>query len=290
MKVAVFGAAGFIGRHLCRDLATRGELLAFDVEARDDLGFPCREADVLAAAPDLTGVDAVVYLSQSPHYRAFPERGDHLFGVNVVGALRVVHEALRAGASRLVYASTGSVYAPSFEPLAEDAAVRRDDPYALSKSTAEDALRLVGGEMATCCVRLFGVYGPEQQTMMVPAIAQRVRERQAVTLAPHPDRADDRDGLRISLTFVHDLVPILGRLLATDVELPATLNVAPPEAVSIRQLACAIGEQLDLEPLFEPAPQPRTTDLIADTSRLDELLSPRFTELGEAMRRTLRGS
>ena len=86
MRVAVVGSGGFIGRHLCDALTTRGN----DIVA---------VSSTAAAFDDGTGVladdlqspgalDAMVYLSQSPYYRDVPRQAPHLWGVNVVSAIK----------------------------------------------------------------------------------------------------------------------------------------------------------------------------------------------------------
>lgn len=270
-------------------LSPDDEVVGFDVvDPKADYSF--RTLDVLNEAVALDPADAVIYLSQSPHYRDFAERGDHLFGVNVVGGLRAAKAAADAGAKVFVYASTGSVYGPSFEPLDESSPVRRDDPYALSKITAEDALRLLPDDMRIVCVRLFGVFGPGQQTMLVPALTGRVRRGEAMSIDANPQDAADKGGLRISLTYVDDVVASLTDICRRGVageDVPQVLNVAAPEPVSIRDVGEAIGAKLGVEPVFEDSGRARVFDLIADVSRLQAFGAPDFTPFRAAIDRTL---
>ena len=291
MRTIVLGAAGFIGRHLSRRLAAAGEeVVGLDVVPADGETFEHHVVDGTRDDFDYEGADAVVYLSQSPHYREFAERGDDLFAVNVVGALRAATAAHRAGAKAFLYASTGNVYAPSFEPLAEASPVHRDDPYALSKITAENALELLDTEMQTTSFRLFGAFGPGQKTMLVPAIIGRVQRGDPVTLERNPSNPDDDGGLRISLTYVDDVVDNILALRDRAVrgeDNPAALNIAAPEAVSLRQLATTIGERLGVEPKFDVLDSPRKSDFVADVSALQKLIGPEFTSFADAIERTV---
>ncbi|MCA8942996.1 MAG: NAD-dependent epimerase/dehydratase family protein [Planctomycetes bacterium] len=290
-RTIVLGAAGFIGRHLCRRLDATGEnVLGFDVVSAADEPVESRALDVTNEAPDCAGADAVIYLSQSPHYRDFAERGDHLFEVNVTGALRAAVAARQAGVKTFLYASTGSVYAPSFAPLREDAPVRRDDPYALSKITAENALDLIDSPMRVAHFRLFGAFGPDQRTMLVPAIIGRVQRGDPITLERNPEDPSDEDGLRISLTFVDDVVDCLVALRDRAIagqDVPGVVNVAAPEAISMRRLGGAIAEHLGIEPRFELLDRPRSSDFIADTTLLESLIEARFTDFDTAIGKTV---
>lgn len=285
-KYVIIGAGGFIGRHLGRAHAALGHAVIGLDAARDvDAGFPVAEFDVLGPvdAPIPAACDVVYYLAQSPHYRDFPEHAEHLFAVNALGALRAATTAARAGARRFVYASTGNVYAPTFEPMQEGDAVRRDDAYALSKLAGEEMVAVVP-DIEVTRVRLFGVFGPGQRAGLVPAIAERVAANEPVTLAAHPHVADDDGGLRISLTCVDDVIQMLTGLVARPDVLPGVVNLAAPEAASVREIATAIGDTLGIAASFAPAPS-RQTDFIADVTRLAELIKVSHTPLDRAIGR-----
>ncbi len=234
--------------------------------------------------------DIVYYLAQSPHYRQFPAHGGHLFAVNTAGALRAAEAAANAETKAFIYASSGTVYAPTLQPMTEDRPVRRDQGYALSKVCAEEALALIGGSMSILCPRFFGVHGPSQQGMLVQAIANRISQGQPVTIEGNPEDPEDIDGLRMSYTFVTDLAHCLidlAEAMVSGRDLSGPLNVAGPEAISIRRLAEGIGSVVEREPVFELADRCRASDYIADISRLRAAIDPTFTELGESIKRTL---
>ena len=194
VKVAIFGAGGFIGRHLSRALQAAGA---------DVVGWSSAQCfDPSGLLTDRLPVDAdvrsVVYLSQSPHYRELPSSAAHVWSVNVTSAVRAAQWASRCGAARFTYASSGTVYQPGFHPHREDEPVRRDDWYALSKVHAEESLALVAPDLDLTCVRLFTVFGPTQAAKLVPNVIASVRERRPIRLEPNPADATDRDGLRLS--------------------------------------------------------------------------------------------
>ncbi len=296
MKCVIIGAAGFIGRYLGLTHHQRGdEVSGIDVEQNmEDCEVPY-SIDLC----DLTvsnivippGTDVVYYLAQSPYFRQFPERGDHLFVVNTAGALRVAEAATKAGVSTFLYASTGTVYAPSFSSMSESDSVRRDQAYALSKLCAEEALALIGGSINVLCPRFFGVYGPHQQKgTLVQAITNRIRQSKPVTVDGNPEDPDDKNGLRMSFTYVEDLVRNLIELtdvMTTGRNLNGPINVAAPEPISIRRLAEEIGSVIGIEPIFEITDKYRESDYIADVSLLRSVIDPAFTELSESIRRTL---
>lgn len=299
MNALVMGAAGFIGRNLGTRLQGEGHgVIGMDLgstlesaRATGALPFDTLDCDVRSEElPDVGSLDAVFYLAQSPHYREFPAGTADLFLVNVVGALRSARAAAAAGARFFCYASSGNVYAPSFSPFMETDPVRRDQPYALSKIAGEEGVALFSGAMAVLRVRFFGVFGPTQRGMLVPIVARRVHEGEPVEIEPHPRDRSDQSGLRASLCYVDDVSACLVWLAEqalSDAALPPVLNVAGPEAVSVRQLACEVARQAGVVPQFRAVSRPREGDLIADISSLRQLLQPRFTPLPEALAKTV---
>jgi len=290
MKAAILGAAGFLGMELGSRLLEAGwEVFGYDVVVPDrslpGLRFAAFDVlcDHLALPP---GIDAVYYFSQSPHYRDFPDAADHLFGVNTLGAIRAAQAAVAARTGFFCYTSTGNVYAPSFAPMAESHPVRRDDPYALSKLAAEEALALFGGRMPVLAVRLFGLFGPGQKRMLPANLLARLRSGQEIVLEPSPGESGETDGLVVSFTYVADAARLLEQLAQralAGTPLPAVLNVAGPEPVSIRRFSLELGRATGIAPKFVRASTERRHDLIADLARLNSLVGPQWTPLSEAV-------
>lgn len=273
MRVAVVGAGGFIGRHLIEALTVRAdEVVAISSKSAD--AFDQRTGILVDRPPSDRPIDALVYLAQSPHYREVPAQAPHLWGVNVVSAIKAAEWARRCGATCIIYASTGNVYEPSFSAHTEAGPVRRDDWYALSKAHAEEALWLMPDIRATS-VRLFGVYGPGQRDKLIPNLARTIARDERIHLHGHPTDRDDRDGLRLSLTYVDDVVRALLQVIIGKAG-PA-LNVAGPEVLSIRDIARTIGDRIGVPPVFTTDPEPRACDLVADNSMVSALVGGAFT-------------
>lgn len=285
MRVTIIGSSGFLGRRLTEHLQSSGATVDA-VSSRSPRGID-RETGVLSgdfSLPERT--DAVVYLAQSPHYRQVPEMAWHLLHVNVTSAVRAADIARRAGVKRFIYASTGSVYAPSFAPLAETAAVRRDRWYPLSKLQAEEALAQFQNDLQVCLVRPFGIYGPGQTGMLVSNLAATIERAGDITLGRHPIHRDEADGLHISLCYVDDAASIVGELLQT-AKLPPVLNLAGPRAVSVREIAQTLADALTLPARLKELDQTREFDLIADTTLLQHTVNTRFTDLTTGIARTV---
>jgi len=163
VRIAVIGAAGFVGRAVVAAAHDRGWRVHALTRREWDIG-----AGPLTDPPD---VAAVVHCAA-----AVTDHGDPapIWRVNLLGTRNVM--ASFPGA-RLVHVSTASVYDP-FTPtvqVSEDAApVRRYlTAYAASKAAAE---RLLARRPNTVVLRPHAVYGPRDRTLL-PRVLSAVRGR-----------------------------------------------------------------------------------------------------------------
>lgn len=184
-RILVTGAAGFIGGHLCRALLDAG----YDVVGVDSFDpyydrslkerhigplmgrarFHLIEADVRAT--DMwrvltERVAVAVHLAARPGVRASFTDPVVTQELNVGGTAAMLEACRQAGVSRLVIASSSSVYGGVAGAAREDRhELRPLSPYGVSKRAAE----LLASAYALRCgirvalLRLFSVYGPGQR-------------------------------------------------------------------------------------------------------------------------------
>lgn len=284
MKVAVIGARGYVGRHLCTKLEEQGTAV-LRYSAGEASGISRRTGLLPEGFAFPLDLDAVYFLAQSPHYRQMPEHSAHLLSVNCVAAVQAAEAARRAGVRRFVYASTGNVYAPSFEALTEDSSVRRDNWYSLSKVMAEDALALYQPHMEIAVARIFGVYGPSQEDKLVPMIINKVRSGAELFVDRNPRDDTDHDGLKVSLIYIDDIVSCLIELSRNSHRGP--INLAGSEVISVRDLAVSAGKILAIEPKISFSNNYRDFDLIAETSLSRRLFGDPRVIFQEGLKRVL---
>lgn len=280
-RICIVGANGYVGRHLAAALAAQGVAVQA-LSSRDGTGIDPRTG---LLPPDLRleeGLDAVVYAAQSPHYRQVPEMAWHLQAVSCVSAVQAAVAAMRAGARRFVYLSTGNVYAPSFEPLGEEAPVSDAQWYPLSKLQGERSLALLRPQLDVSIVRVFAIYGPDQPDKLVPKLAASVDAGRTLTLAYR--RAGEPDaGLRLNPCFIDDAVAVLSKLAREGG--PAVLNLAGPEVVGVKDIAETWARLRGTQARFQADAQTRAFDLIANDRLLRSYTDHRFLSLQEGLAR-----
>lgn len=279
MKVLVIGSTGFMGGHLVSGLIAAG----IDVRAAsssDGTGIDAATGLLPADYQIPNNTSAVIYLAQSPRYRE-KDQAAHVLAVNVFSAVRAANAARSAGVLRFIYVSTGTVYAPSFLPLAEGAPTQRADWYSLSKIQGEEALGMFRDDMDVHVVRPFGVYGPNQRGRLVANLLDSINNFRPISVQRHRDNPADIDGLRISLCHIDDATSILVHLITQGG--PPLLNLAGDQSPSIRELAMKLGGLLDKTPEITLSASCRNFDLIADVGLLRQSYPGSFTPLDQGL-------
>src|SRR5436190_7977390 len=155
MIVAITGANGFIGQHLCERFAETGAVVRAIV--RRDLDSP-------AIDEAFDGVDVVVHAAGAT--RA-PTRAA-LRTSNVELTKRVLAVARRANVARFVFVSSQAAAGPaSFldAPVTEDMSAAPIEAYGRSKLAAEHLVRETDG-MSWVIVRPASVYGPRDRDFL----------------------------------------------------------------------------------------------------------------------------
>ncbi|CAN5271983.1 GDP-mannose 4,6-dehydratase [soil metagenome] len=181
MQVAVTGGAGFIGSTLVDRLLADGHHVAVLDDLRrgslNNLGpaLGSGRCDVHRVDVSVRGLDVllgeiapevVFHLAAQIDVRISVADPVMDAQQNVVGTVSVAEAARRAGVRKIVFASSGgSIYGtPDRLPVAEDAPVSPESPYAAAKAAAElylNSFRRLHGLDCTH-LALANVYGPRQ--------------------------------------------------------------------------------------------------------------------------------
>ena len=165
-KVLITGAAGRIGRTLRAGLKDRCDLRLMDRKPIDyaevDDVHVGDVADVEWMAAVCQGVDAVVHLAGDPSTGA---PWESVLEVNIKGTYGAYEGARRAGAQRLVFASSNHAtgfYEQEGVYTTPEMPVRPDSLYGVSKSFGEDLARFYVDQygMKAYCLRI-GSFQPD---------------------------------------------------------------------------------------------------------------------------------
>src|SRR5439155_2055754 len=148
----VTGGAGFIGSHLVVRLIASGRRVRvldnFVVGRRENLrqhdGDPRLElvetdvSNAAAVASACAGTERIFHLAARADIVPSIQQPEAYFRANVDGTFAICEAARRAGVARLVYLASSTCYGlPDVFPTPEDAPLRPQYPYALTKMLRE---------------------------------------------------------------------------------------------------------------------------------------------------------
>ena len=287
-KVLVTGGAGFIGSNLVRALLARGDTVRvldnFATGRRENLAELLDDVEVVEG--DLrsyervhTAVQGVEIVFHQGALGSVPRSvQDPLTStaVNVEGTLNVLLAARDSDVSRVVAASSSSVYGDGGTfPRVESQPANPISPYAVAKLAAErfcvSFFRVYGIETVT--LRYFNVFGPRQDpnsqyAAVVPRFVTAIREGRPITI--FGDGTQSR-----GFTYVENVVA--GNLAAATAGVEAAgtvLNIAAEGSETVNTLAETIGKLLGLpvERIHAPIRPGDVEQSSADISLARELI------------------
>ena len=149
-SILVTGGAGYIGSHICKELASNGyRPVVFDNLARghqDNVKWgPFVNGDVrsIEALRNTIGqynIDSVIHCAALAYVGESFEKPLEYYSVNVIGALTLIEAIRLEHISTLVLSSSCAVYgAVGILPIAENSAIAPISPYGRTKSIIEMA-------------------------------------------------------------------------------------------------------------------------------------------------------
>lgn len=296
--ILVTGIGGFIGSALAQRLLAEGHRVVGvdDFSSGKQSNVPpaaslieadLAEQSTIAKLPE--SVAAILHLAgQSSGEMSFDDPVADL-EKNTVSTLRLSEYAALSTPTRIIYASSMSVYGDSGQKaVREETEVAPLSCYGVSKSTAEHYLRTFGKRTPFVVMRMFNVYGPGQdmanlrQGMVSIFLAQALASRRIVV----------KGSLRRFRDFIYvdDVVEAWVRALQRDAIQNVTLNVG----TGVRT---EVGDLLHLIQSLVPGTEIQVTEntpgdqfgIFADTTKMSELLGlSTFVGLEAGLQRFIR--
>jgi nucleoside-diphosphate-sugar epimerase len=294
VTILVTGCAGFIGSHVCTLLLDKGfKVIGVDnfdpfysrsvkelnlAKFKIHPAFSFYEIDItegLDAVSD-KNIDAVIHLAAKAGVRPSIEDPAGYIKVNITGTQKV-HDFMKVrGISKLVFASSSSVYGNNIKmPFSEDDNVDNPiSPYAYTKKAGElmnyTLHHLYKADVIN--LRFFTVYGPGQRPdLAIHKFVERVAKAQPLVLFGNGETARD-------YTYVDDTVSGIYNALQYCLQntgIYTTINLGNNTPVKLHELVDIIYNAMGKEKnvIHEPM-QPGDVDITyADISKAGSLLN-----------------
>ena len=280
MKAIVTGGAGFIGSHVVDALlAEKFEVTVLDnfcTGHPQNIGHIRNQIELVECDLTVKGewvkhfdnVEWVLHLAALADIVPSIQHPEMYYTTNVGGTFNVLQAAKEAGVKRLIYAASSSCYGiPDQYPTSEQADIRPQYPYALTKRLGEELVlhwALVYG-LPSLSLRFFNVYGPRSRTSGTYGAVFGVFLGQKLAGKPYTivgDGEQTRD-----FTFVTDIAQAIMTSAKSDLT-GQIYNVGSGTTVSVNRLV----ELLSGEKVYIPKRPGEPDSTFADISKIQSEL------------------
>ncbi len=279
----ITGGCGFIGSHLADRLLAEGhEVTIIDnlstgreknlAHAAGNANLRIVKADIndlQKTGPHFENTDQVYHLAALADIVPSIENPAAYFHSNVSGTMAVLEACRKHGVKRIIYAASSSCYGiPDRFPTAEDAGIRPQYPYALTKYLGEE-LCLHWAQvyrMNITSLRFFNVYGPRSRTsgtygaVFGVFLAQKLKGKPFTVVG---DGEQTRD-----FTFVTDVADACYTAAGRDGIGGRAFNVGSGNTYSVNRLVELLGG----EKVFIPKRPGEPDCTFADITRISQQL------------------
>jgi len=279
----VTGGGGFIGSHLVDRLLADGRRVRvmdnFEVgnprnleQHKDNDNLDVQFSDIRdrdAVKRAMADVDRVFHLAARADIVPSIVEPREYFESNVDGTYNMLEASRAHEVSRFLYVASSSCYGlPDSYPTPEDAAIRPQYPYALTKYLGEElAMHWAQTyKMPVVSLRFFNVYGPRARTSgtygaVFGVFLAQLLANKALTIVGDGEQSRD-------FTFVSDVVDAIVTAAASDAN-GEIFNVGSGAAVSVNRLVELLGAEKSVHIPKRPG-EPDIT--LADMTRIKSRL------------------
>ncbi len=250
-KIVITGGAGFVGSHLSKKLIEEGyEVFIIDnLSAGKKSNIP-KEAHFYKMdichyekiKPLFKGATYVFHLAAIPSVEFSIHNPLVSHNTNVNGTLNVFDIALKAGVSKVIFASSSSLYGnQKTKKLDEKMIPNPQSPYALQKNIGENYAKLYASlyGLNTLSLRFFNIYGPGQNHEGAYAfvIAKFLKLK-----AENKDLEITGDGLQSrDFVYIDDVVAACIQAMKTKTTPGDFINIGGGKGLTINTIAQMIG-------------------------------------------------
>lgn len=292
-KCVVTGGAGFLGQSIVNKLIeTEAEVYVID-----NFSYGAKRSDVSERAQIIEGdvrleetfqklpqfkFDYFFHFAAPSSITLFKRDASECVDITVRGFLNAIKYCSEKNI-RLIFPSTGSLYAETTPPQAEDAQInpKTINSYAQAKVALEYIQSAYADKSNSLGLRIFAGYGPAERhkgdfASVVYMFCQQMASGQAPEI--WGDGSQERD-----FVFIDDVVDIILSLAPSCPE--KIINIGTGTSVSFKQIVDEINRQLPnkVEAIYKPKPSQYLEKTLSDNTVLRKYYSGDFAPLSKGV-------
>lgn len=303
MRFLVTGGAGFIGSNIVEELLKRGYWVRvldnFSTGKRENLREFEKEIEIIEGdirsyhqvQRAVNGMDVILHQAALPSVPRSIHDPITTNEVNVGGTLNVLEAAREAGVSRIVFASSSSVYGNSPElPKHEEMIPNPRSPYAVSKLAGEKYASVYASiyNVHTVSLRYFNVFGPRQDpysqySAVIPLFIKAIMKRNVPTIFGDGEQSRD-------FTYIANVVEANILAATSECEPGTVVNCAGHHRITLNELVAKINSYLkvDIKPHYAASRPGDVKHSFADLQKIQSMLGFRpIVDFDEGLVRTM---
>ncbi len=276
MKVAVFGASGFVGINVVNALSEAGmDVIASDLKEMKFDTAKFIQADLLdysQVGAVVKDCDNIIHLAASPLPVSLDKPRLNA-KINIEGTLNIMDAAREFNCQKIIFSSASSLVGQvKYNPVDEIHPCVPKTPYAVAKFAIEHYLRvyqeLYG--LNFLVFRFFNIYGPGQYPesgALIPMVYKKLTERKSFTVFGSGKQTRD-------FVFVGDLCNVYLNAIKNNIK-NEIVNLGSGRGSSVKDIVEISAKILDVEPFFDyqPARPGEIDNFVADIAKLRNLFS-----------------
>jgi len=215
MKILITGSSGFVGTYLTKKLSRNHQIVRYDLVRGEDI------LDHKLLEKKLKGVDLVIHLAAFISAQESWTKPMKYLKNNSLGTMSVVKCSIRSGVKRLIFFSSAAVKA---KPLT---------PYAISKISAEEVVKLYANKINSIIVRPENIYGLGQKAnygYVIHNFIKSVKSGKAINIYGTGKQSRD-------FIYIDDVVLTIESLLKKNVPSGSIINLGTGKETRIIDLA-----------------------------------------------------
>ena len=294
-KVLITGISGFLGSNLGRELLNQGaEIYSIDNFSYIDYEITKKKVPIINEVRIISGdvamkeawdkapkdIEYIFHLAGPSSVTLFNRNPERCYYETIFGLYNVLEFAKKNGVKKVVYTSTGSLYAGNRMPHREELYPIGYNLYAAAKIAIEALAHSYSNHVKSLGLRVFAGFGPGEE---------RKKDFASVICLFAKDALEGRrpviwgDGNQIrDFVYVDDVVIAL--MKATEIEETGIINVGTGKGISFNEIWKTIKDHLgtDIEPEYIAKDLNYVEELEADTFKMRKILKvmPQPTEDG----------